>query len=283
MGPARSLEAPWIAGLLLVMVPALAGLEASALAQSRPDAEVPATEAPAPTPMARIPAGEFTLGTPGSTELPAHRVRVSAFEIDIHEVTNAQYRAFCLATNRKLPVFWELERFQCGIAWPDHPVIGVSQGDAQAYAEWVGKRLPTEAEWVLAARAGGNGRYGGDLESINPELANYNKTDRDAPAPVMSYPANAYGVFDLIGNVREWTSDRFGVQVPTESLVPEDGDLTGVVPCVDPTGPAKGRLGVIKGGGWYSGSSCQAVAVRNGYPRGWGDFAVGFRCARDVE
>ncbi|MEZ4387331.1 MAG: formylglycine-generating enzyme family protein [Candidatus Krumholzibacteriia bacterium] len=238
---------------------------------------------PPSTPMQLIPAGEFTMGRQSSTEMPAHRVVLSAFWLDEHEVTNAQYQAFCEATGRTLPVYWNVERFQCGEAWPEHPVIGVSLVDARDYAEWVGKRIPTEAEWEYAARAGGEGRFGGDLDELTIELANYKRSPFDAPTDVKSYAPNAYGVYDLIGNVREWTTDYLGAEIPASSLVPEDGDLTGVVPLVDPTGPEKGRTGVVRGGGWYSGSSCQAVTVRNGYPRTWGDFAVGFRCARSAD
>jgi len=238
---------------------------------------------PDSTPMQLIPAGEFTMGREGSLEMPLHRVRVSAFYLDEHEVTNTQYHVFCEATERKLPVYWGLERFLCGEEWPDRPVIGVSRYDAQKYAEWVGKRLPTEAEWEYAARAGGEGRFGGDVDTLTTELANYKKSDHHAPASVKSYSANAYGLYDLIGNVREWTADRFGAEIPPTSLVPEDGDLAAVMPVVDPAGPEEGSLGVIKGGGWHSGSSCNAAYVRNGYPRGWGDVNVGFRCARDVD
>ncbi|MBD3221120.1 SUMF1/EgtB/PvdO family nonheme iron enzyme [bacterium] len=244
-----------------------------------------ATNAGAPpiTSMVRIPGGEFTLGQPGSAELPAHRVRVASFELDVHEVTNAQYLAFCEATDRKLPVYWNVDRFQCGARWPDHPVIGVSQGDAAAYAAWAGKRLPSEAEWVLAARAGGDGRFGGDHETLTRDQANFKLSGHDAPVAVMSYAPSASGLYDMIGNVREWTADRFGTVPPAESLIAGGGDPDAAVAVVDPRGPEIGRLGVVKGGGWYSGSSCQAVHVRNGYPRGWGDFAVGFRCARDLE
>jgi formylglycine-generating enzyme required for sulfatase activity len=198
-------------------------------------------------------------------------------------VTNAQYLAFCEATDRWLPVFWNVERFACGERWPDRPVIGVSQHDAKAYAEWVGKRLPTEAEWEYAARAGGEGRYGGDVAELAPDQANFKKSGNDAPVAVQSYTPNAFGVYDLVGNVREWTADGYGIEIPAASLVPESGDLDGVEPVAGPAFPAEGKLGIVKGGGWYSGASCNAVHVRNPYIRSWGDFNVGFRCARDAE
>jgi len=242
-----------------------------------------AQEFPPSTAMVPIPAGEYTMGRQGSTNQPAHRVQVSAFALDVHEVTNAQYFAFCEATDRKLPAFWNVDRFQCGEAWPDRPVIGVSLGDARAYAVWVGKRIPTEAEWEWAARGGGEGKYGDDVDALTIELANYKKSPHDAPAAVKSYRANGYGLHDMIGNVREWTTDYLSNEVPPASLVPESGDLAGIVPVIDPTGPDQGPVGVVRGGGWYGGSSCQTVYTRVGYPRAWGDFAVGFRCAKDVD
>jgi len=236
---------------------------------------------PESTTMILVPAGEFSMGRQGSTEMPLHRVKVAAFSLDEHEVTNAQYQAFCEATETKLPVFWGLERFRCGDQWPDHPVVGVSRGQAKKYAEWVGKRLPTEAEWEYAARAGSDLRFS-SVDTLTTELANYKKSEHKATAPVKSYPPNAWGFYDLVGNVREWTIDLYGAEVPESSILPEDGDLEGLIPVDNPTGPEKCRLGVVKGGGWYSGPSCNAVYVRNGMPKGWGDFNVGFRCAADV-
>ena len=223
------------------------------------------------TSLILIPAGEYTMGSPGSEEMPPHRVRIDAFLLDEHEVTNAQYQAFCQATEAELPVFWGLERFRCGEEWPDHPVVGVSQSQAGKYAEWVGKRLPTEAEWEYAARAGSELRFGA-VDTLTTDLANYKQSERQATAPVKSYPPNAFGLYDLIGNVREWTADRYGAEIPENDVVTDN-----------PTGPDTGRWRVLKGGGWYSGSSCNTAHVRNALPRHWSDFNLGFRCARDVD
>jgi len=179
-----------------------------------------AAQLPNSTSLILVPAGEYTMGNPGSEEMLPHRVRIDAFLLDEHEVTNTQYQAFCDATEAELPIFWGLERFRCGDDWPDHPVVGVSQSQAEKYAEWVGKRLPTEAEWEYAVRAGGSG--------------------------------------------------RFGAEIPENDAVTDN-----------PTGPDTGRWRVLKGGGWYSGSSCNAAHVRNALPRHWSDFNLGFRCARD--
>lgn len=226
---------------------------------------------PQTTDLILIPAGEFTMGGSGSEDMPLHRVRLDAFLLDEHEVTNAQYQAFCQVTDAELPIFWGLARFRCGEAWPDHPVVGVSHNQAEKYAAWAGKRLPTEAEWECAARAGGTGRFGA-VDTLTADLANYKISEHQATAPVKSYPPNALGLYDLIGNVREWTADHYGAEIP------ENQALT-----TNPTGPDTGRWRVLKGGGWYSGAICNTPTVRNVLPPHWSDFNLGFRCARDVD
>ncbi len=87
-----------------------------------------------------------------------------------------------------------------------------------------------------------------------------------------SFRPNGYGLFDMVGNVREFVADRWA---------PFEGDPTAVLD--NPTGPEEGRWRVVKGGGWYSGRGCNSVANRNVMPRHWQDFNVWFRCARDVD
>jgi len=239
-------------------------LVAAAAAAAQPPAEF------IPTDEALIPAGTFTMGHESeSIEYTRHKVSISAFHMDTHEVTNAQYKAFCDATDRKLPFFWEISELRCSMDYPDHPVIGVSQSDARAYAEWAGKRLPTEAEWEYAARGGLDGIDMDRDYELAPELANYNKSDTGGAVAVKSYGPNAYGLYDMIGNVREWVSDRYRFDYFAQS------------PADNPQGPEQGSLKVVKGGGWFSGPGCQAVWVRNGLASNWGDMNVGFRCARD--
>lgn len=219
--------------------------------------------------LALIPGGEFSMGREGEGDnSPAHEVHIDSFYIDTHEVTNAQYYVFCRETGHTLPEFWGMEEFHCGPDFPDYPVVGVSWYDAQAYAQWIGKRLPTEAEWEYAARGGLEGKrfpHGDDLDST---LANFASK---GTVPVGSYPPNGYGLYDMSGNVVEWVLDYY------------DKDYYKTSPSHNPSGPQDGKFCVIRGGGWHSGRSCNAVYHRNCLIPSWVDFNVGFRCARDAD
>ncbi len=165
----------------------------------------------APEGMVLVPAGPFTMGTDQGApyEAPAHRVELPAFFIDRTEVTVAQYARFVEATGHPAPPDWpggkaDPKRLQ-------YPVVNVSWYDANAYARWAGKRLPTEKEWEKAAR-GADGRplpWGAEWDE---ERANVEGKDGDRPLqPVGSYSAGASpcGALDLVGNAWEWTSDWF--------------------------------------------------------------------------
>lgn len=220
-----------------------------------------------------IPGGTFTMGVDGeSDDNPAHTIAIDSFQISKFEITNTQYFRFCQGTGHTLPAFWGMDQFHSGPEFPTHPVVGVSSSDAKAYAEWAGMRLPTEAEWEYAARGGLTGMnypHGNNLDST---LANFSiQGTTRGTVPVGQYPANGFGLHDIAGNVWEWVADRYQsnyyIMCPTEN----------------PKGPDTGRFRVIRGGGWHSGPYCNRVYFRNGLPPGWVDFAVGFRCARDVE
>jgi formylglycine-generating enzyme required for sulfatase activity len=223
-----------------------------------------------PAGMVLIPGGTFGMGMHGGEDNPLHEVTVSPFYLDKTEVTNAQYFAFCTETERSLPIFWEMERFRCGPDFPDHPVVGVSHYDAVAYAEWAGKRLPTEAEWEFAARGGLEGKKFPHGDEPDAEYINHKRAGNEGTLPVGSLLPNAYDLHDMSGNVREWVLDRY------------DPDYYLEGPTEDPQGPEKGRFRVIRGGGWFSGPVCNHIDRRNGLPSNFGDFNVGFRCARDI-
>jgi formylglycine-generating enzyme required for sulfatase activity len=217
--------------------------------------------------MVLVPGGEFVMGVEGEGDnSPEHRVYIDSFYLDACEVTNARYFEFCTATGRRLPEFWGMDVFHCGPAYPDHPVIGVSWRDALAYAEWAGKRLPTEAEWEYAARGGLTGRNFPTGDDLDSTMANFSSK---GTVPVGSFPPNGFGLHDMAGNVVEWIHDYYDESYYAES------------PYKNPKGPDEGKFCVIRGGGWHSGKYCNRVAHRNALIRGWVDFALGFRCAMD--
>jgi formylglycine-generating enzyme len=226
---------------------------------------------PANQNMVLVPTGEFYMGkkTSGPSDWqPEHRVSVDAFYIDQFEVTNQQYCDFCKATGTPLPEFWGFPQFKCGPDYPDHPVVGVSFADADKYARWAGKRLPTEAEWEYAARGGlpsSSFPWGDQIDSTK---ANYGKRYKTS-MKTGSFKPNGYGLYDMAGNVWEWTSDNYGHDYYSDS------------PVLNPKGPATGRFKVIRGGSWHSGAMCNQTYYRNGLSPSWVDFAVGFRCAKD--
>ena len=240
----------------------------SILLAAAPSRAAGGSEAAKPTPMVLIPAATFLMGYPDMDDTaPVHEVYVDSFYIDVHEVTNAQYFEFCSETDRALPEFWGMDVYRSGPDFPDHPVMGISWLDAKAYAEWLGKRLPTEAEWEYAARGGLLHNKYPTGDTLDSTVANYAKSD--GPVPVKSYPPNGYGLYDMTGNVVEWCADIYGF------------DYYSASPDSNPNGPAKGKFRVIRGGGWHTGPMCCSVYFRNGLRLNWRDFNVGFRCVRD--
>ena len=222
-----------------------------------------------------IPGGSFIMGNETSgddtyvDDYP-HQVYIDSFYIDKYEVTNAHYFEFCEATGHSYPEFWDKGIYNSGLDHPDNPVTGVAWADAQAYAQWRGWRLPTEAEWEYAARgglAGKNFPLGDDMDST---MANYYPT-RGQTLPVGTFTPNGYGLHDMAGNVVEWVNDFYSKDYYLES------------PYKNPGGPVYGKRRVIRGGGWRSGKGCNAVHFRQSLRPYWVDFNVGFRCAKDID
>lgn len=219
-----------------------------------------------------IPGGEFTAGAVeqdrrAEPDEESRTVEVSAFYIDKFPVTNGQYRVYLedmKIPKSEYPDFWDDSADK-----ENHPVVGVSQKEAQAYAQWLNtlfdikKRLPTEDEWEKAARGGAEGIYPwGDESPQDNVRANYNGNNRyDGTSPVGSFEngVNAFGLFDMAGNVWQWTSTPYGE---------ESGD-----------GPAKV---IVKGGSWMDGPNELRVSNRKELDpsKQYGD--VGFRLVREA-
>ena len=239
-------------------------------------------------------------------EEPKHVIRLDAFWIDQTEVTNVMFATFVQETGYETDTekrgyagsFTPSQGFVTvyGADWQcpkgptsdidgldDHPVVHVSWYDAQAYCEWAGRRLSTEAEWEKAARGGlegkmypwgdeFNGRMTNFCDSNCPvDYANGNFDDGYAEtAPVGSYPANGYGVYDMAGNVWEWIADWYDQNYYSNS------------PYSNPQGPTTGESCLRRGGSWAGTANYHRVADRADFDptlsRNWS----GFRCARSA-
>ena len=202
-------------------------------------------------------------------ELPVHTVYLDAFYIDKYEVTNALYKKFMEATGHRTPGYWTNPSYN----QPDQPVVGVSWDDAEAYARWSGKRLPTEAEWEKAARGGLVGKrypWGNDISHNDANYSGISGTDIwNGPAPVGKFPPNGYGLYDMAGNVWEWVADRYL------------SNYYSISPQNNPTGPDTGSYRVLRGGSWDYDTYFLRCARRYYYGPTDTRYDVGFRCAQD--
>ena len=239
-----------------------------------------------PTGMVLIPTGEFQMGSTngGRDEKPVHTVHLDAFYMDKHEVTVGEYKKFVQATGHRT---LSESVFRCSPT-DQHPVVGVSWHDAMAYAQWAGKRLPTEAEWEKAARGGLIGQKYPWGNSIDSSKANYNKntksgTHDEQTTPVGKYPANKYDLFDMSGNVSEWCLDAYQKDFYANS--PRQNPIAGAEhlnQIVDKFKNIETRR-VVRGGSWSFNAKSVRVANRLGEKPSLLSSDVGFRCVRDVK
>lgn len=237
-------------------------VERGEVAHSSPTPMRPA----APEGMVYVPGGEFSMGSAnGDTfERPPHRVSVKPFFIDLYEVTCADYARFVEQTGHAPPPGWPTGRPPPEMA--RRPITGISWDDAVAYANWVGRRLPTEDEWEFAAR-GEDGRLYPWGEEWQAGLANAGGAEGGLADVGVFKGTSPFGAYDMVGNVWEWT---------TSDLKPYPG---GQLP-----GAPRGGLKVIRGGSWREGPE-QATTTYRGYlfTRTSKDYsATGFRCVKDV-
>ena len=217
-----------------------------------------------------IPAGTFMMGSPASevnredNEIQ-HEVKLSAFKMSAYEVTFEQYDAFCVATKREKPS-------DEGWGRGKRPVINVSWNDATAFAKWVDARLPTEAEWEYACRAGSTTPFNTGA-NLTTNQANYDGNYpynnnalgilREQSTAVGSFAPNAYGLYDMHGNVWEFCRDWYG-EYPSS-------------PQTNPIGSCKGPGCVYRGGSYIDVSYFCRSAMRFYCKSGHRDLKVGFR------
>ena len=268
-----------------------------------PVALPPAIALPPPTAgpegMVLIPAGSFEMGSEDpeaeADEQPVHTVHLDAFYMDAHEVTNAEYKRFVNANpewgkdniedrfhNGDYLAYWSGNDYPAGEA--DHPVIWVSWYAAMAYAEWAGKRLPTEAEWEYAARGGLAGKKYPWGDTITDADANYAQNVWGT-TPVGAYAANGYGLYDMAGNVWEWCLDAYDADfyaVSDDSRNPIAGGETVQWLRENFTTIPTNSSRVLRGGSWYYFAQGLRVADRTRNTPTFTYDVNGFRCARAV-
>jgi len=215
--------------------------------------------------MLLIPEGDITLGSDEANdpEKPVHRVLVQSFYIDKFEVTNEDYQMFCTAAGHRPPLYWKGNHSPPGLE--KFPVVQVSWQDALAYARWTGKRLPTEVEWERAAKGPNSTRYAYG-NAYDPKKAN---TEQGKTMAVGSYRPNEFGLYDMTGNVNEWTSSLYAAYPYRKDDGRED-------PKAD--GPR-----VLRGGTYAVDGRKARCLVRLEANPTEATLATGFRCARDAQ
>jgi sulfatase modifying factor 1 len=251
-----------------------------------------------PPDLARIPAGDFLMGAADAEEdeRPVHRVYVGEFFIGRYPVTQEEYARFIRATGYPAPsvggtpliavgsetLFMELaapyvwEGLEPPAGHLTHPVVLIRYEDANAYCRWLSDalgrvvRLPTEAEWEKAARGGAEGqRYPWGMD-LDPSRCNFLVNPAEKPQggtrTTGTYAANAYGLYDVAGNVWEWVSDWYG------------SDYYGLGDMRQPRGPDAGVLRIVRGGSWVNADETMLrCAYRHKVPPDTYAYSIGFR------
>jgi formylglycine-generating enzyme required for sulfatase activity len=221
---------------------------------------------------AAIPAGHFQMGCEQGRdeEQPVHRVWVDSFEMAVYQVRNRDFACFLAASGTPSPPQWS----DPNLNHPDQPVVSVSWFDAIAYCDWLSRihglqyRLPTEAEWELAARGGREGAlyvWGDEPPHSRPEYIRRWTGVVNGPRPVGEEPPNAFGIFDIGENVHEWCADWF------------DKNYYAVSPERNPAGPAAGERRASRGGSWRHHIKVSRCAARSSIPPTFQYADYGFR------
>jgi len=208
-------------------------------------------------------------------ERPVHRVHVDSFLLAPTQVTNLEYSRFLHATGAPPPPFWQDPKFSD----PRQPVVGVSWYEAARYCEWLSGqsgrrfRLPTEAEWELAARSGLAQKQFPWGDDSPQSLPNYSTRWLSGPEPVAEYAPNAFGLYDIGDNVHEWCSDWYD---PNYYAVSPDHNPQG--PEHSPMKPARKSS---RGGSWRHHIKVARCSARSSIPPDFQYADYGFRVAGD--
>lgn len=238
---------------------------------------------PIQTEMRLIPAEVYQIGSNQGCrdEMPRHQITLSSFACDIHPVTNEQFVRYLEAIGeekdahnhdiirlRDSRIKKSAGRYSIEPGYSKHPVVGVTWYGAVAYSDWVGKRLPTEAEWEVACCGGLENPLYPTGDSIEKTQANFFSSDTTA---VMSYPSNGYGLFDMAGNVYEWCHDWYDYN-HYEIASQEPNSIKG---------PLQGVYRVLRGGCWKSVREDLRCSKRHRNNPGAANATYGFRCVAD--
>lgn len=246
-----------------------------------------------PNSAIEIPAGEFYMGSDRIQALDNERSRhlcyLDTYSIDRYGVTCGQYRHFMASDGYQNPQWWSAEGWKWlqsnlvdrPLYWSDnparnnHPVCGVSWYEAQAYCNFIGKRLPTELEWEKAASWDAANQtqrtYPWGEELPNSSLCNHgNKIGNTAPVDKFPQGASSFGCYDMLGNVWEWTASTFDAYPGFESY-PYTGYSQAYF---------DGEHRVLKGGSWATHAPSLRSSFRNWYYPGVRQIIAGFRCAQ---
>lgn len=236
------------------------------------------------TEMIVIRGGDYFRGSSSGNrdEMPCHQVTISSFALDVHPVTNEQFVRFLEAMGgekdthhrdlirlRDSRIKRSGGKLSIESGYQKHPVVGVTWYGALLYATWVGKRLPTEAEWEIAASGAGAALRYPTGNQIEKNQANFFSSDT---TPVMSYPPSVLGLYDMAGNVYEWCYDWYAYNY-YEVSVQEPAN---------PKGPLQGVYRVLRGGCWKSLQEDLRCGRRHRNNPGTVNSTYGFRCAADA-
>lgn len=235
------------------------------------------------TQPARLPAGTFSLGVENAEpdERPQKTVYVSSFLIDRYEVTFAQYDS-CVKAGACTPAHYDdgrcLVSSKAGfrrVTVPSHyrgdnlPAVCITWYQARQYCHWKGGDLPTETQWEYAALAGKNKTY--SWGNTAPNDRNCTQADQRHPNPPGTFRPNLWGLYDMTGNVWEWTRDRY------------HADFYEFAETSDPHAPGIGRYRSIRGGGWYSAPKQLRIKNRHWFAPEVGEVSIGFRCVKELQ